>query len=145
VCYAVASLYRRDPADARWQPRLALLYAANLLTLMALTVEITAYWDTRAAAAGRSADRGDDFARQMMVSMAWATYSTGLIVLGIRRRAAALRYLAIGVFGVTIVKVFVNDLSNLAEIYRVLSIVALGVALLVTSFLYHRFRTSLSD
>jgi uncharacterized membrane protein len=145
ACYGLAALYRRTPLDDRWKPRLALLYAANLLTLAALTVEITAYWETRAAAAGVSADRGDQLAQQMMVSIAWAVYATGLIVFGIRRRTAALRYLAIGVFAATILKVFLNDLSNLDEIYRVSSIVALGVALLVTSFLYHRFRTSLSD
>jgi uncharacterized membrane protein len=38
------------------------------------------------------------------------------------------------------VKVFLIDLAELDQIYRVASIIGLGVALLATSYLYHRFR-----
>src|SRR5215475_4054752 len=42
------------------------------------------------------------------------------------------------VFAVTIVKVFVVDLAALDRIYRVLSVIGLGVTLLLTSYLYQR-------
>ena len=45
-----------------------------------------------------------------------------------------------GVFALTIVKVFFRDLAELEQIYRVTSIIALGVLLLVTSYLYNRAR-----
>ena len=41
-------------------------------------------------------------------------------------------------------KVFAIDLAELDEVYRVFSIVGLGVMLLVTSYLYHRFRGRLA-
>jgi len=66
-----------------------------------------------------------------------------LIVAGIRKRYSPIRYLAIAVFAGTIAKVFLVDLAELDQVYRVLSIVGLGVALLMTSFLYHRFRARL--
>jgi uncharacterized membrane protein len=44
------------------------------------------------------------------------------------------------VFVITIVKVFAIDLAELRQIYRVLSVLGLGVMLLVTSYLYHRTR-----
>jgi uncharacterized membrane protein len=44
----------------------------------------------------------------------------------------------------TIVKVFAVDLAELDRAYRIVSIVGLGMMLLVTSYLYQRFRTRLS-
>jgi uncharacterized membrane protein len=38
------------------------------------------------------------------------------------------------------VKVFAIALAELDQIYRVASIIGLGVMLLMTSYLYHRFR-----
>jgi uncharacterized membrane protein len=42
------------------------------------------------------------------------------------------------VFVVTIVKVFAIDLAELERIYRVMSVIGLGVALLLTSYLYQK-------
>ena len=55
-----------------------------------------------------------------------------------RTRYAPIRYFAMAVFAVTIVKVFVVDLAELDRIYRVLSIIGLGLTLLLTSYLYQR-------
>ena len=43
-------------------------------------------------------------------------------------------------FGVTTVKVFFFDLAALRQIYRVSSIIVLGLLLLLTSYLYNRSR-----
>ena len=49
------------------------------------------------------------------------------------------------VFAVTIVKVFAIDLAELDRLYRVLSIMGLGVMLLMTSYLYQRAATKPDD
>jgi uncharacterized membrane protein len=49
-----------------------------------------------------------------------------------------LRWQALALFGVTIFKVFVNDMALLDGFYRIASSIALGVVLLVVSFLYQR-------
>ena len=46
--------------------------------------------------------------------------------------------------GVTIVKVFLVDLSSLDQIYRVISFVVLGAILLAVSFLYQRAQKRLA-
>jgi uncharacterized membrane protein len=43
------------------------------------------------------------------------------------------------VFGLTTLKVFTVDLALLDSLYRVASVLGLGVTLLVTSYLYQRF------
>jgi hypothetical protein len=140
LLYGLAYIYRglKEPLDAELQPRTVLLFAANVLSLTLLTSEITAFWHLRNAASDTS------FVREMMLSITWAVYATGLIVVGIRKRYAPIRYFAIVVFAGTILKVVVVDMAELEQIYRVSSIVGLGVMLLVTSYLYNRFRAKLA-
>jgi uncharacterized membrane protein len=112
------------------------ILAANVVTLVLVTTEIDAYWYVRALV-GEGADR---LGRELMLSVSWALYATVLIVIGLRRKFAPVRYLAIAIFGVTILKVFFRDLAELEQFYRVSSIIALGVLLLLTSYLYNRSR-----
>ena len=62
-----------------------------------------------------------------------------LVAIGIARRYAPIRYLAIVLFAATIGKVFLVDLAELDRVYRVLSVIGLGVLLIVASYLYQRF------
>jgi uncharacterized membrane protein len=116
------------------------LVTAQVLTLALLTSEIIAYWSVQDAAAGHSFLAGE-----LMLSITWALYATGLIVAGIRLHYAPLRYVAIAVFTVTIAKVIAFDLAELDRIYRILSIIGVGVTLLVTSYLYHRFAKEVGE
>jgi len=97
-----------------------------------------AYWALGAPPGGTGR-----FGRELMLSITWAVYATGLIVAGIRQRYAPIRYTGIVVFGLTILKMFAVDLAELDQIYRVSSVLGLGVLLLLTSYLYHRFRQAL--
>ena len=84
---------------------------------------------------------GADLARQVTLSIAWAAYAVALLVAGINRRYPLLRYLAILLLAVTIGKVFFVDLAQLDRVYRIVSVIGLGVLLLVASYLYQRFLT----
>lgn len=148
LLYGLARLYRElgEPGRAAHQVYAALVLAANVLMLLLLTSEATAYWRVRDALNARDLGAVEgQFAREMTLSITWALYATALIVAGIRKQYAPIRYLAIAIFAVTIGKVFAFDLPKLGEIYRVLSIIGLGVTLLVSSYLYHRFRSRLSQ
>jgi len=70
----------------------------------------------------------------------WALYATLLIVIGLGRDYAPIRYFAILLFALTTMKVFFVDMAHLERIYRILSVIGLGIALLVTSYLYQRVR-----
>jgi hypothetical protein len=147
--YVLAVLHRKLGADLRDLESQfgTFVVAASVLTLTTLSSEITAYWSVRDLTGGLPVTDAIDhrFAQQLMLSVTWAVYATALIVVGIRKRYGPIRYFAITVFAGTIVRVFLVDLAELDRIYRVLSIVGLGVALLMTSYLYHRFRTRLES
>jgi len=79
-------------------------------------------------------------ARHMGLSLLWTLYAFAAMSIGIQRRLPALRLGAIGLFGLTVAKVLVVDLSRLAAGYRILSFVVLGGLLILASFLYTKHR-----
>ena len=80
------------------------------------------------------------YAQRLSLSGIWAIYSVALIVFGFIRKHAPSRICAIVLFFITILKVFIFDLSSLQNIYRIISFIGLGVILLLVSFLYTRFK-----
>jgi len=63
---------------------------------------------------------------------------TALLVAGVRARLVGLRWQGLALFGLTTLKVFFADLDNLSGFYRIASSIALGIVLLIVSFLYQR-------
>jgi uncharacterized membrane protein len=78
--------------------------------------------------------------QQLALSGVWLFYSALLMVAGIWQRVQGLRLIAIALFGVTILKIFVYDLSFLERLYRIFSFIGLGVILLAVSYLYQRYK-----
>ncbi|MCK3683145.1 DUF2339 domain-containing protein [Maribellus sp. YY47] len=74
------------------------------------------------------------------LSILWGILSFLLIVYGIWKKKKHLRLTSIILFGGTIVKLFVYDLSNLATIPKTIVFVLVGALLLVVSFLYNKYR-----
>jgi uncharacterized membrane protein len=61
-----------------------------------------------------------------------------LLAVGFWRRSAFLRWQALVLLAVSVVKVFLFDVSQLSQGYRILSFLGLGVLLLAVSFVYQR-------
>ncbi len=76
------------------------------------------------------------------VSILWAVFALGLILRGIVRREAAVRYVGLGLFAVVVWKVFFVDLSQLDQIYRIVAFIVLGIVVLAGSFVYLKYRDS---
>lgn len=78
-------------------------------------------------------------ARDLTLSLAWALYALILLVIALRRTVPGLRWISLGILVLTILKVFLYDLGQLAGLYRVASLVGLAGSLLLVSLLYQRF------
>jgi uncharacterized membrane protein len=72
-------------------------------------------------------------------SGAWLAYGIGLMVLGIRSRERALRLAALAVVGLVVAKVFLIDMADLTGLWRVLSFLGLGLALIGLGVVHRRF------
>ncbi|MFT5355034.1 MAG: putative membrane protein [Polyangiales bacterium] len=78
-------------------------------------------------------------ARDLSTSMVWAVYAIGLLVGGVVRKSKGLRYASLTLLLFTGLKVFLYDLGNLEDLYRVASLVGLALTLIVISLFYKRF------
>jgi len=79
------------------------------------------------------------------LSILWGLYALFLVVLGIWKNKKHLRIGAIALFAVTLIKLFVYDISHLTTIAKTIVFVSLGVLLLIISFLYNKYKHLISD
>ena len=70
----------------------------------------------------------------------WIVYGIIVMILGFMRRSRPMRIGSIILLGVSILKVFLYDLRFLEQPYRIVSFIALGVILLLASYLYQRYK-----
>jgi uncharacterized membrane protein len=147
VALAVAGARAGDVSSKRaWaqEPSRVLGAAAAVLGLVTLSQA----WVYHQVIAIRTArDAGDldaasrlEWARQVGLSVLWTVYAAAALAWGFLRAEPWVRYAALALLGVVVLKVFFVDLAQLEAIYRILSFLVLGLALLGVSVLYQRIR-----
>ena len=80
-----------------------------------------------------------NFARDMTYSIAWALFALALIIVGMKIKQRAARYAGVALLGVTLAKLFLHDLSDLDELYRIGAFIGVALILIAASFIYQRF------
>ena len=120
----------------------AFLFAANLLTLWVLNVEVISTVDAALPDVSRSIANN---LKSLSLSMLWALYAALLIVLGFARRLRWVRLTGLALLMVPVVKLFVLDVFELEQGYRVAAFMSLGAILVAGGFLYQRFRGAIRE
>lgn len=136
ICY----LYKRHVDNVEYMEQQVfnpLMMIGIVVLGAALSTESIRYFNSL----GAYRDNTVAIQMQFTLSSIWAIYSIILIFLGIIKKYKPARLFAIGLFGITILKVFLSDLSILTGAYRVLSFIILGFILLTVSFLYQKYKT----
>lgn len=110
---------------ATWAGALLAVYAASL-TLLGLSQELGPDVTT-AFQRGHTA-----------VSSLWGMIGLVALYLGLKRGSSSLRLAGFALFGVSLAKIFVYDLSRLSSVSRALSFLAVGGVLLLAGFFYQR-------
>lgn len=77
---------------------------------------------------------------QMALSILWSLFAGALIFIGFVWRSAVLRWMAILLFGVTVTKVLIVDMSGVHGIYRFGAVFILAVILTLAAWAYQRFK-----
>jgi uncharacterized membrane protein len=118
---------------------LPLLYTlGTVLAFLIVNIEIADYFSAPGATALTFQFSGN-FARDMSYSIAWALFALLMLIVGIRKQIAPVRYASLGLLGLTVVKLFFHDLSQLDQLYRIIAFVVVAVVAILASFLYQRF------
>jgi len=132
-------LWRRKaevtPTEASLPAILAVV--ANLIALVFLSLDLWQYVGVKLPPATRTS------AQQLSLSIFWCVYALGGVSVGFWRRTRPVRVFSMGLLYLSIIKVFLFDLSSLQELHRIISFFGLGIILLVVSLLYTRFERQL--
>jgi uncharacterized membrane protein len=127
------------------EKRLALplfLLLANIFAITGLSLEVMGYFDKPVTSMNDPTTTSQtaqfENAKQLTLTALWTIYGAIALLIGIKRENKLVRFMALSLLGIVILKVFLFDLSALDRIYRIISFIVLGVALLVISFLYQQ-------
>jgi len=117
-----------------------LLIAANFFTIWLLSFEVWDSFSSAMRAAEVPAIGGLRSAQHLSLTAVWAFYAVIGLVIGIVKRWRYVRLGALALLVVAIGKVFVFDVFKLELGYRIGAFVGLGILLLVSAYLYQRYR-----
>jgi uncharacterized membrane protein len=117
----------------------ALVFALGVvLAFILLNIEIADYFTPPGARALAFYFSGN-FARDMTYTIGWALFALGLLAAGIGWGQKSVRYAAIGLLSVALLKLFFHDLARLEALYRIGALFAVAVIAILASFAYQRF------
>ena len=123
-----------------------LVVLANFLILFFMTTEVSQYFERDYDQIENRGLRREVRSRmQLAISGLWGIYSIILVSIGILRRFRSIRIMAIVLFVVTILKVFLSDLQQMEKIYRIVASIGLGVLLLAVSMMYQKYRARINE
>jgi len=72
-------------------------------------------------------------------SVVWLVFAFALLMFGLVKKRPVSRYAALLVLVITVLKVFLSDMNDLAGLWRVASFLGLGLSLVGIGYLYQRF------
>jgi uncharacterized membrane protein len=103
------------------------------MVLFGMTGEIQRFFELKTLSTETAS-----LASGLAVSAWWLVFAAALVGLGFQRALKPARLAGLGVAGLAVIKVLIFDLSSLDALYRVGSVLILGVVFLLLAYLYHR-------
>jgi uncharacterized membrane protein len=119
-------------AYVRKAVRTPLLWIAGALGLFATTLAILEASERAGGSVSTAFQRG-----HTGVSAVWAIVGLALLILGLKR-SRTLQAGGLTLFGISLAKLFLYDLSSLSSVTRAFSFVAVGMLIMVGGFFYQR-------
>ena len=132
--------YERDS----WAVYPIMIGLANFWTIWILTAEVLDYFNHNIATVrfmegSRAEIQAMENAQNLSLTVLWAVYALVLLAVGIIGKLRAVRLAGLALLTIPVAKVFVYDVFQLEQAYRVAAFIGLGALLLIGGYLYQRF------
>ena len=105
-----------------------------------LSAEILHWGWLRAGQSGEGVELLGKY-RRIGLSVLWGSYGLVLMILGFWKKEMILRVFAISLMGATLLKAFFYDMQDISNVNKTINFVALGVVMLIVSYLYQRYKS----
>lgn len=137
-CFGAARILTppRDQVQGK-SIRPILIVVGTLLAFLLLNLEIATIFGT---GPNLTWEFSGNFARDLAYSIGWSLFAFALLLIGFLQSNRFSRYAALGLLGVTLLKLFLHDLSRLGPLHRIGAFAVVSVVAIVASFLYQRFQ-----
>jgi len=86
-----------------------------------------------------------DWSALMGLSLVWGAYATSMLILGFWKRVRALRLAALALYGLTALKLIFVDMSQIGQIYRIISFFVIGALMIAAAYLYNKLESRLQQ
>ena len=128
----------RSPRESAFERTAPTLFYSlgTILTFLLLNIEIADYFSIGPTL---TFSFEGNFARDMTYSIAWALFAFALLLAGMRQKTSWVRYAGVALLVATLAKLFLHDLGNLNQLYRIGAFIGVAIILIVASFVYQRF------
>ncbi|HXM32862.1 MAG TPA: DUF2339 domain-containing protein [Chthoniobacterales bacterium] len=138
LCLFGGGLLFRPPRESSFERTAPTLFYSlgTILAFLLLNIEIADYFSIGPTL---TFSFSGNFARDMTYSIAWALFAFALLLAGMRQKTSWVRYAGVALLVATLAKLFLHDLGNLNQLYRIGAFIGVAVILIVASFVYQRF------
>jgi uncharacterized membrane protein len=127
-----------------WLAALAFVYVASnevmLHGLRFLTEPVPATSDNAYSLSSEIYGKARTLLVKVALPILWGVLAFVFLTIGIKNQWRSLRIIALALLGVTIVKLFAYDISNVSETGKIIAFILLGVLILVMSFAYQKIK-----
>jgi uncharacterized membrane protein len=139
-CYiAAVYLFERRKLVKERVPKLVIALLAAFAFWLLISIETQTYFAGRAFVEKSLEEAAHErWLGQMALSVLWASYAAALAAFGFLRSVAVIRWAALALFAVTIVKAMLVDIAQLQHLYRIIVFAVLGLLLLLVAWGYHK-------
>ncbi|MEX6690541.1 DUF2339 domain-containing protein [Danxiaibacter flavus] len=147
LCLIINNLIRHISADQEPYKKSmrAITWVITLAIILVLSIEMQHLYVWLYYRGPGSIDVAERIFAKAGLSILLGISSFIIIWLGFRHHNKTLRVIALSIFGVTILKLFVNDLSNISPGGKIAAFILLGILLLSVSFMYQRLKKIILD
>jgi uncharacterized membrane protein len=122
---------------ARFLSNVIAYTAGHAVFLFALSLEVGTWVGRNVAVADQTS------VQNVAISILMTLYAVMLVTLGVVTRTVINRVLGLGLVGLVVAKLYLLDVWVVGRGFRIAAFLALGLLLLVVSFLYSRFKPKL--
>ncbi len=81
-----------------------------------------------------------DIFRMILLPIIWAVLGFGMIYFGLKNQLKGFPIVGIILFGLIILKLYLVDVWEMSNVFRIVSFIVLGILILLTSFMYQKLR-----
>jgi uncharacterized membrane protein len=118
----------------------AMAWGITVIMLFTLSAEAVNIWVAQSYRTGFDISAIATKANNLSLPIIWSVCSLLLMLLGMRGKIKMLRIISLALFSLTIVKLFLYDISNVGQGGKIAAFIILGVILLIVSFMYQKIK-----